>query len=87
MTSQGRARKVVLKASQNKAKYLRALPLHHTQSEVVHEDYTLFSYRLYLTNDLVAEILSHGVEIEVVSPPELRALVAEQLKGALALYE
>ena len=87
MTSQGRARKVELKASQNKAKYLRALPLHHTQSEVVHEDYTLFSYKLYLTNDLVAEILSHGMELEVVSPPELRALVAEQLKNALALYE
>ena len=86
MTSQGTIKKVVLKATPNKAKYLRALPLHHTQSEEIHDQYSIFSYQLFLTNDLVAEILSHGADIQVIEPLELRAIVIEQLKSALDNY-
>lgn len=86
MTSRGNARDVVLRVSLNKAKYLRALPLHHSQREEIHDHYSLFSYHLFLTNDFVAEILSHGADVEVVSPPELRAIVISQLRSALNQY-
>ncbi len=86
MTSKGRSRKIVLKVNPNKAKYLRALPLHHSQREEIHDQYSLFYYRLFLTNDLVAEILSHGADIQVISPIELRALVISQLHNALSQY-
>lgn len=86
MTSRGRAKRVVLRATPGKAKYLRALPLHHSQKETVHDHYSIFQYRLLLTNDLVAEILSHGAEVQVVRPLELRALVMEQLRAALEKY-
>lgn len=86
MTSKGKARKVILRVSPKKAKYLRALPLHHSQIEEVHKQYSLFNYTLFITNDLVSEILSHGEDIQVVSPPELKALVIEQLKSALDNY-
>lgn len=36
--------------------------------------------------ELVMDILRHGPEVEVVSPPELRAEVARQLSAALAQY-
>lgn len=86
MTSKGRARKVVLKVSSNKAKYLRALPLHHSQREEIHDKYSIFYYKLLLTNDLAAEILSHGADIQVLSPVELRALVITKLQNALSQY-
>lgn len=84
--SQGEPKEVVLRADTRQAKYLRALPLHHSQREVIHDDYSLFYYRLRLTPDFVQEILSHGSALRVVSPPELRAMVVTSLKDSLALY-
>ncbi|MDE6853812.1 MAG: WYL domain-containing protein [Muribaculaceae bacterium] len=69
------------------AKYLRALPLHHSQSEQVHAGYSIFSYRMRITPDLVEELLSHGPSIEVLSPPELRRGIADALRTALRQYE
>ena len=86
MTSQGTAKNIVLRATPNKAKYLRALPLHHSQHEEVHDQYSLFHYHMFITNDFVAEILSHGAEVQVVNPPELRASVISQLRSALDQY-
>lgn len=86
MTSQGEAKNVILRVSSNQAKYFRALPLHHSQREELNDKYSLFYYHLFLTNDFVAEILSHGPEVQVVSPPELRAIVVSQLRSALDQY-
>lgn len=86
MTSQGKAKDIVLRVSQNKAKYFRALPLHHSQQEEVHDQYSLFHYHLFITNDFVAEILSHGADVQVITPPELRAMVITQLQSALGNY-
>lgn len=36
--------------------------------------------------ELVMDILKHGPDVEVLAPPELRARVSEQLKGALKRY-
>ncbi|TAN51003.1 MAG: YafY family transcriptional regulator [Betaproteobacteria bacterium] len=48
------------------------------------------SYRLELPyaddRELVMDILKHGPDVEVLAPPELRARVREQLKGALRRY-
>lgn len=87
MTSKGRAKMVKLKVSPNKSKYLRALPLHHSQTEEVHDQFSYFYYKLFITNDLVAEILSHGEDVQVISPPELQAMVVEQLKSSLEKYK
>ncbi len=86
MTSHGKAKDIVLRVSPQKAKYLRALPLHHSQHEEIHDQFSLFHYHLFITNDFVAEILSHGAEVQVVSPIELRAIVITQLRNALNQY-
>ena len=85
--SQGEPKEVVLRADTRQPKYLRALPLHHSQREVMHDEYSLFYYKLRLTPDFVQELLSYGPNIQVVSPPELKAMVVTQLRDALAKYE
>lgn len=85
--SHGDPKDVTLKVDSRQAKYLRALPLHHSQQEMIHDSYSLFHYRLRLTPDFVQEILSLGPSVMVLSPPELRAMVVSSLKETIALYE
>ncbi|MDD6778086.1 MAG: WYL domain-containing protein [Bacteroidales bacterium] len=88
MTSRGVAKDVVLRVSSNQAKYLRALPLHHSQRETaIHDDYSLFHYHLYLTFDFIKELLSLGSSVTVVKPPELKAQLLDELRRTLSLYD
>lgn len=80
-------RDIVLRADPFEAKYLRALPLHPTQSETVHEGYSLFHYRMRITEDLVREILAHGPRLVVESPSLLRAHVLDSLRETLEKYD
>lgn len=79
--------KITLKASIERAKYLRDLPLHHSQREVMNSDTSvLFSYRMRLSHDLVQEILSYGNDIEVIEPRELRIMIIDELQQSLKVY-
>ncbi len=80
-------RNVALKVDARLAKYFRALPLHSSQEEFIHDEYSIFHYRLRVSLDLVEEILKYGARIEVLSPPELRTMVADELARAAALYQ
>lgn len=86
-SSEADTRTVKLKTTPTQAKYFRALPLHHSQTEVVHDDYSVFSYNLKLNYELAHEILSFGDAVKVIEPPELKAMVVTQLKDTLAQYE
>ncbi len=86
-TSQAAVRDVRLETTMTQAKYFRALPLHPSQQEEVHDTYSVFSYRLKLNYELVHEILGLGSAVKVVSPPELKAMVVTELKDTLRLYE
>lgn len=77
---------VVLRTDALQAKYLRALPLHHSQTEYVHDTMSVFHYRMRVTQDLVEHILSMGPKVVVMQPPELRNMVRNQLRSALAAY-
>lgn len=86
--NQGQTKDVVLQVDPQQAKYFRALPLHHSQTETIGEGgASLFHYRLKLTFDFVEELLSHGSKITVINPPELRAIMVDSLKSALANYQ
>ena len=58
-----------------------------TLQEMIHDNYSIFTYRLKLTPDFVQELLSHGANLTVIDPPELRAMVTESLKATLRNYE
>lgn len=78
---------VRLRVDPIQAKYLRALPLHHTQQEIsTASDHSVFSYTLKLNYELVHEILALGPQATVLSPPELRLMITEELHRTLANY-
>lgn len=80
-------RRVALRADARQAKYLRALPLHPSQQEMVHDNFSIFHYNLLLTPDFLNELMALGPDITVLAPPELRTLLTARLRQALALYD
>lgn len=84
---EGEPKNVQLRVDARQAKYLRALPLHHSQQESIHDAYSIFSYRLKLTPDFIQELLSMGPRVTVMAPPELRAMITASLRDTLANYE
>ena len=60
---------VALKVDSWQSKYLRTLPLHHTQVEVEHNDeYSIFEYRLCPSFDFQQKLLSMGDSVGVLAP-------------------
>lgn len=86
-TSEAPVKTVKLYTTSTQAKYFRALPLHPSQKEETHEDYSIFTYRLKLNYELTHEILGFGDSVKVLEPPELKAMVLHQIKNTLSLYE
>ncbi len=84
--TQGEVKRIAIKTDVRQAKYFRALPLHHSQQEMIHDAYSIFYYRLRITPDFVQELLSHGPQVTVLEPPELRAMVLTSLQESLANY-
>ena len=87
MSSSAPAKDVVLRVDSEEAKYLRALPLHHSQRESLCNGYSMFYLRLCLTYDFLQEILSRGDRIVVVAPEELKAMVVESLNKSVENYK
>lgn len=85
--SKGEVRTVRLMTTPTQAKYFRALPFHRSQTEVIHDDYSIFTYRLQVNYELVHEILSYGRNVKVLTPRELVTLVSDELRDAAALYD
>lgn len=80
-------RRVILRTDSRQAKYLRALPLHPSQQEMIHDDFSIFTYNLLLTPDFLRELMSLGPDVTVLAPPELRTMLAARLRETLALYD
>lgn len=87
-SSKADAHTVRLRVSRTQAKYLRALPLHKSQTEeLVADDYSIFSYRLKLNYELVHEIMAMGDGVKVLAPKELELMIINELRNALAQYQ
>ena len=87
ITNKNKAKRIVLRVEPTQAKYFRALPLHASQMEEVHDNYSVFTYRMRITYDLKEEIMSHGSSVEVLEPTELKMLIKNELKQALDNYQ
>lgn len=78
---------VKIRVVPDQVKYFRTLPLHGSQRETVQEDgSSVFSYHIAPTFDFVQEILSHGADVEVLEPAELRESVADSVAGMASRY-
>lgn len=78
---------VKIRVVPDQVKYFRTLPLHGSQRETVQEDgSSVFSYHIAPTLDFVQEILSHGADVEVLEPIELRESIADNVAGMASRY-
>ncbi|MDQ8004814.1 MAG: WYL domain-containing protein [Pedobacter sp.] len=79
---------VVLSFTPFQGKYIKTLPLHHTQQILIdNEEECKISLMVNLTFDLEQEILSHGANVKVVLPERLRFNVKEALLSAVSQYQ
>lgn len=78
---------VKIRVVPDQVKYFRTLPMHGSQRETVQEDgSSVFSYHIAPTFDFVQEILSHGANVEVLEPAELRESIADIIAGMASRY-
>ncbi len=71
-----------------KDKYLKLLPLHHSQEEVSStNEYTIFKYYIQPNYDFRMELLSHGSDIEVISPKRFRDEISQIIKTQNKRYK
>lgn len=80
-------KKIKIMVDCTQAKYFRALPLHHSQTEMLHDQYSIFEYQMRITPDLINELLSYGPRITVLSPKELKTAIVDSLRKTLKNYE
>lgn len=79
--------RIVIKATNNQQKFLRTLPLHHSQKEIeTGEDYAIFEYYLVPTLDFVQEIASRTDSIMVLEPEPLRNLLQKLFANLIECY-
>lgn len=78
---------VVIRAYGRTPDYLRTLPLHASQRELLqNEDYTDFSIDIRPTPDFIGQLLNHADGVEVLEPAALRLKIREILEQTLNRY-
>lgn len=85
-TDKAQPQEIAIRVISEQAKYLRVLPIHSSQREEVHDDYSIFHYHMLLTYDLVQEILSLGAKVEVIKPETLRIRIKAEIEKLLSIY-
>lgn len=85
--TQTEPQKIRIRAYHPLVDYLRTLPWHSSQKEVLQTDeYSEFEFFLRPTFDFRQEILSQGDEVEILAPDSFRKEVIEALQSTLKRY-
>lgn len=78
---------IILTFNPFQGKYIKTLPLHHTQQILIDNKEELrISLRLYVTHDLVMELLSYGNNMKVLQPQSLVDKIRKAHKKAFQQY-
>lgn len=83
IVTDGKAENIQLKTTDTRAKYLRSLPLHHSQKEIASN---LFELHLVPTDDFINAVRAMGKEVEVISPSWLRKRLLQEAKDMVKKY-
>ena len=81
---------IKIKVDAKRANYFRALPLHHSQKELLEKDdkdYAYFTYKLHPGNDFYQALLHHGPLVEVLSPESARNKMKELIQKMAEKYK
>lgn len=83
----GKPEEIILSFDPEQRKYLGSLQIHNSQEVIVdNADEFRIKLRMYVTIDLVKEILSYGEDVEVISPASLKKNILNRYKKAIKLY-
>lgn len=78
---------IILSFNEFQGKYIKTLPLHDTQEILVDNENELqIKLRLYITHDLIMELLSFGKNMKVLQPPSLALKIQNALQEAATQY-
>ncbi len=78
---------IILSFNPIQGKYIKTLPLHHTQQVLVDNNKEVkISLKLCLTHDLLMELLSFGAELKVIAPQLLIDQIKQAHKNAFKQY-
>lgn len=87
ITSNESPQKIILRAYNGFADYLRTLPLHESQREIGSDDEsTLFEYHLKPTFDFYQLVLAQGDQVEVLEPDPVREEMRNFAQNMLDYY-
>jgi len=79
---------IILSFEPFQGKYIKTLPLHETQQVIIdNEDELQIKLKLYLTHDLVMELLSFGSTMKVLKPGRLVEMIREEHAEAYLKYD
>lgn len=80
--------RIVIRAFEGHANYLRSLPLHSSQEEIAAVDGEYADFRLFLapTYDFIMALLGMGAMIEVLEPASLRQEIKTWAQEVVDLY-
>lgn len=83
----GKVENIILSFDSFQGKYIKSFPLHETQQVLVdNEKEVRVGLFLYVTQDLVMELLSFGETLEVKMPVGLREIIRETAKEIVVQY-
>lgn len=83
----GEPEEIILSFDTFQGKYIKTLPLHHTQEIFIDNECELqIKLKLYITHDLVMELLSFGNSMTVVKPDYLVRKIKSEHKRAFEQY-
>lgn len=84
---EGQASEITLRTSLKEAAYLRDLPLHPSQKTVcVSPEGAVISLKVCPDDSLIMDLVRLGSRIEVLSPPEIRDKVINEIKKMNGIY-
>lgn len=72
---------IIIKVAKKRYNYIKTKPLHMSQRVVEEgDDYAVISINVKVNNELEAQLLSFGSDVEVISPASFRARISEKIK-------
>ena len=78
---------IILSFPKLKGKYIKSLKMHSSQNELIdNENEYRISLDVYITHDFIMELLSHGLELEVIEPKHLKETIIMHHNVALERY-
>lgn len=82
------ATKIVLNFNAFQAKYIKTLPLHHSQTIVWENDERCqVEYFMHPTHDFIMEIMKYGETVKVEEPTELKENIKNRILEMVKIYE